>query len=254
MKITILGGTGLIGSKTLPLLQAAGHTIVVASASKGVNVLTGEGVQAALDHADVVIDVLNSPSFDDKPVHEFFQKATANVLPIAKANGVKHYIALSIVGVDLMAPLMPYMHAKLEQEAAIQASGVPYTIVRATQFYEFLSTIVGGHSNNPDGVCRPSSTLMFQPIAASDVATCLADIAQSTPRNGIVDLAGPDNDTMIGTLQTFLNLKGDAHQVVGDEKAGYFGAPIDCTALVPVGAHGEAVIGATHLKEWVAKN
>jgi len=256
MKITILGGTGLIGSKTIPLLQAAGHTVVAASASKGINVITGEGLNAALDHADVVIDVLNAPPaimFDDKPVHEFFQKATANILPIAKTNGVKHYIYLSVVGVDLTAPMMPYMHAKLEQEVAIQASDIPYTIVRATQFYEFLSSIIDGHSH-PDGMCRPSSTLAFQPIAGDDVAACLAEVAQSTPRNDIADLAGPDSDTMVSTLQSFLNLKGDSRKIVGDEKAGYYGAPIERTALVPVEAHGKAIIGATHLKEWIAKN
>lgn len=249
MKITVLGGTGLIGSKLIPLLKSAGHNVVAASMSTGVNVLTGQGIKAAVDGADVVVDVLNSPSFEEKAVNEFFVKATNNILPVVKANGLKHYVMLSVVGCDVM-PNIGYMKAKVVQETALKKADVPYTIVRATQFFEFMGAIVDGFTK-PDGVCRASS-VMIQPIAAKDVATALADVVESSPRNGVVDLSGPEAGTMLEIVKKYLNLKGDTRPTEFDEKAGYYGGQVDEKSLIPVGSHGEPVIGTTHMKEWMA--
>ncbi|AFL86628.1 putative nucleoside-diphosphate sugar epimerase [Terriglobus roseus DSM 18391] len=246
MKIVVMGGTGLIGSKVVQGLQALGHEAVVASPSTGVNILTGEGVEAALQGAAVVVDVTNSPSFADDAVMAFFLDAARNVLPAEIRTGVKHHVALSVVGAEKLAD-SGYMRAKVAQEAAIAASGVPYTVVRATQFFEFAGAIADGGTVN-GAVHLPHA--MMQPIAAEDVAATLVRIALSEPANAILELAGPDAIAMDAFAGQLLASKGDTRTVVADASATYFGAAVDDTSLVP--ARSNPMLGTTHFADWLA--
>src|SRR4030088_2182645 len=185
MKIVVVGGTGLIGSKTVPILRQGGHEVVVASPKSGVNSITGEGLKEALAGARVVIDLANSPSFEDKAVLQFFETSGRNLLAAEAAAGVRHHVALSIVGTD-RTPDNGYFRAKIAQEKLIEASGIPYTIIRSTQFLEFLKGIA---DSSVDGDKVRVSPGLFQPIAADDVATMVADVALAPPRNGIVEIA-----------------------------------------------------------------
>jgi len=188
MKIVIIGGTGLIGSKTVPILRQGGHEVLAASPNTGVNTLTGAGLKEALAGAQVVIDLANSPSFEDKAVLEFFQTSGRNLHAAEKAAGIRHHVALSIVGTD-RSPDNGYFRAKVAQEKLIEAAGIPYTIIRSTQFLEFLRAIAD--SSAAGNVVKLSPGL-FQPIAADDVAAFVADVALAPPRNGIVEIAGPE--------------------------------------------------------------
>src|SRR5437773_8288164 len=188
MKIVVIGGTGLIGSKTVPILRQRGHEVVAASPNTGVNTITGEGLTEALAGTQVVIDLANSPSFEDRAVLEFFETSGRNLLAAEAAASVRHHVALSIVGID-RTPDNGYFRAKVAQEQLIEASGIPYTILRSTQFLEFLGGIA---ASSTDGSTVRLSPGLFQPIAADDVAATVADVALAAPRNGIVEIAGPE--------------------------------------------------------------
>ena len=231
MKIVVIGGSGLIGKKLIPLLRGAGHEAVSASPASGVNTLTGEGLGEALAGADVVVDVTNSPSFEDKAVLEFFEKSTRNILAAEAAAGVRHHVALSVVGADRF-PDSGYLRAKVAQERLIQASKVAYTILRATQFFEFLGAIAGPGT---DTVRLPSAPM--QPLAADDVAAALADVAVGQPANSILEVAGPESQSIAEFVGKALAASGDTRTVVADPQARYFGAALDGLGLTPRGAN-----------------
>jgi uncharacterized protein YbjT (DUF2867 family) len=244
MKIVVIGGSGLIGSNLVGRLRAAGHEVMAASPNSGVNTITGEGLAEALSGAQVVVDVANSPSFEDKAVLEFFETSGRNLLAAEAAAGVRHHVALSVVGTE-RNPDSGYLRAKLAQETLIKASGIPYTILRATQFFEFVNAIV---QSSADGdVCRLSPAL-FQPIAADDVAAVLAEIAVGAPLNGTVEVAGPEPIPMDAIARQFLAAKGDARQVIADVRARYFGAELDDRSLTP-GDHPR--LGVTRFADWL---
>jgi uncharacterized protein YbjT (DUF2867 family) len=243
MKAVIIGGTGLIGRKLAAKLEAGGHEVVAAAPSTGVNSLTGEGLEQALAGADVVVDVTNSPSFEDDAVMDFFRKSTGNLLSAAKAAGVSHYVALSVVGCDRIRD-SGYLQAKHAQEGMIEAGGVPYTVLRATQFFEFLNAIADGGTQG-NAVHMPSGK--FQPVAADDVAATLAEIATASPKNGVVELAGPDASGMAAFIQSYLASKGDARKVVADPQAKYFGAVLDKDGLAPT---GKFIAGRIRFADW----
>jgi uncharacterized protein YbjT (DUF2867 family) len=237
MKITVIGATGLIGSKVVDLLKGDGHDVVAASRATGADVLTGEGLADALAGADVLVDLTNSPSFEDDPVMDFFTRSSANLVAAAKDSGVGHYVALSIVGVDGL-PESGYMRAKVVQEKTITESGLPYTIVRATQFQEFAEAItasltVGDEVHAPDA--------LIQPIAADDVAAEVARVAVAAPLNGVVNIGGPDKISFADLARSVLAKQGSDKTVVVDPKATYFGTPVSETSLV---TGDGAVLGA----------
>ena len=205
MKVVIIGGTGLIGRKVAAKLQSDGHDVMAASPSTGVNSLTGEGLKEVLHGANVVVDVTNSPSFEDNAVLDFFRTSTGHLLSAAAAAGVSHYVALSVVGSDRIRD-SGYLRAKRVQEGMIEAGGVPYTVLRATQFFEFLKAIADGGTEGNVVHMSPSK---FQPVAADDVAATLAEIATGQPRNGVVELAGPEASSMAEFIQRFLSSVGD---------------------------------------------
>ncbi|NPU67044.1 SDR family oxidoreductase [Bradyrhizobium sp. 83012] len=245
MKIVVIGGTGLIGSKLVAQLAAQGHDAVPASPKSGVNSVTGEGLGAALDGADVVVDVSNAPDWSPAAVLDFFERSSRNLVAAGKAAGIKHHVALSIVGTDRMADLA-YFHAKVAQEQVIKTSGLPYTIVRATQFFEFVRSIADAGA--VDGkVVVPAA--LFQPIAADDVAAALADVAVRAPLNATIDIAGPDKQPFASFVSRRLRAAGDGREVVADPKAGYFGAVIDDQSLTPL---GQARLGAIDFDSWLA--
>ena len=246
MKIVIIGGTGLIGSKAVAIMRNAGHEVVAAAPSTGVNTITGEGLRAALAEAQVVVDLANSPSFEDRAVLEFFQTSEASLLPAALSAGVRHHVALSIVAVDRTDN--GYFRAKAAQERLIKASGVPYTIVRATQFMEFLGGIADS-STTGNTVRLPS--VSFQPIAADDVAALVSEVALAEPRNGITEIAGPERGPFNEIVARYLKAVGDPRQVVGDPGAGYWGGRVDQNSLVPL---GEARLGCITLDEWLRRS
>ena len=244
MKIVIIGGTGLIGSKALTILRDAGHEALAASPRNGINTLTGEGLEEALNGAQVVIDLANSPSFEDKAVLDFFETSGRNLHAAEAAAGVRHHVALSIVGTD-RTPENGYFRAKVAQEKLIEASGVPYTIIRSTQFMEFLGGIAA--SSTQGNTVRLSPGL-FQPIAADDVAAIVADVALAAPRNGIVEIAGPQRAPFDEIIARYLKAIGDPREVVRDPEARYFGGRVDEHSLVPL---GDARLGRIGLDEWL---
>ncbi|HJT94981.1 MAG TPA: SDR family oxidoreductase [Mycobacterium sp.] len=228
MKITVIGASGLIGTKVADLLSADGHEVVASSRATGVDVLTGEGLADALAGADAVVDVVNSPSFEDDPVMEFFTKSTTNVVEATNAAGVRHYVVLSIVGVDGL-PDSGYMRAKVVQEKIIAESGVPYTILRATQFAEFAEAITASMTVG-DEVRVPDA--LIQPVAAAKVATDVARAAVAAPLGGIVNIGGPDKISFEQMARAVLAAKGDNKTVVVDPKVGYFGTQLAERSLV----------------------
>jgi uncharacterized protein YbjT (DUF2867 family) len=246
MKIVVIGGTGLIGSKTVAILRQSGHEVVAASPKSGVNSITGEGLKEAMAGAQVVIDLANSPSFEDKAVLEFFETSGRNLLAVEAAAGVRHHVALSIVGTD-RTPDNGYFRAKVAQEKLIETSGIPYTIVRATQFLEFLGAIAASAT---DGKIVRLSPGLFQPIAADDVAAAVADAALAAPRNGIVEIAGPEPAPFDEIIARYLKAIGDPREVVRDTEARYFGGRVEERSLVPL---GEARLGRIGLDEWLRR-
>jgi uncharacterized protein YbjT (DUF2867 family) len=247
MKIVVIGGTGLIGSKTVPILRQAGHEVVAASPNSGVNTITGEGLAKAVAGAGVVIDLANSPSFEDKAVLAFFQTSGRNVHAAEAAAGVRHHVALSIVGTD-RTPDNGYFRAKVAQEKLIEASGIPYTIIRSTQFLEFLKGIADSSMEGDKVRVSPG---LFQPIAADDVAAMVADVALGPPRNGIVEIAGPERAPFNEIVARYLKAVGDHRQVVRDPEARYFGGRVEEHSLVPL---GEARLGRIGLDEWLRRS
>jgi uncharacterized protein YbjT (DUF2867 family) len=247
MKIVVIGGTGLIGSKTVAILRQGGHEVVAASPNTGVNCITGEGLKEAMAGTQVVIDLANSPSWEDKAVLEFFETSGRNLFAAEAAAGVRHHVAVSIVGTDRM-PDNGYFRAKVAQEKLIEKSGIPYTIIRATQFMEFLGGIA---ASGADGSTVRLSPGLFQPIAADDVAAITADVALAAPRGGIVEIAGPERAPLSEIIARYLKALGDPRAVVSDPEARYFGGRVEERSLVPL---GEARLGRIGLDEWVRRS
>jgi uncharacterized protein YbjT (DUF2867 family) len=246
MKIVVIGGTGLIGSKTVAILRRGGHDVVAASPQSGVNTITGEGLKEVLAGAQVVIDLANSLSFEDKAVLEFFETSEGHLLPAEASAGVGHHVALSIVAIDRTDN--GYFRAKAAQEKLIEASGVPYTIVRATQFMEFLRGIADSAA---DGTTVRLPPVLFQPIAADDVAANVAEAALAAPRNGVVEIAGPERAPFNEIVARYLKAVGDPRQVVGDPEARYWGGRVEERSLVPL---SEARLGRIGLEEWLRRS
>jgi uncharacterized protein YbjT (DUF2867 family) len=246
MKIVVIGGTGLIGSKAVAILRQRGHEVVAASPKSGINTITGEGLKAAVAGAQVVIDLANSPSFEDKAVLEFFETSGRNLLPTEVAAGVRHHLALSIVGIDRSDN--GYFRAKVAQEKLIETSHIPYTIIRSTQFLEFLGAIA---DSSADGNIVKISPALFQPIAAEDVAVIVADVALAAPRNGIVEIAGPEQAPFNQFVARYLKAVGDSRKVVSDPEALYFGGRVEERSLVPL---GEARLGGISFDEWLRRS
>lgn len=247
MKVVVIGGSGLIGSRLVRLLGEAGHQVLAASPRTGVNAVTGQGLSNALVGADVVVDVTNAPSWEPEAVLDFFRTSARNLGKAEAAAGVRHHVAVSIVGSERM-PENTYFAAKVAQEEAIEGAGVPYTVVRATQFMEFIGRIAdlsteGGTVRLGDG--------LFQPIAADDVAVILAQTALAGPLNGAVDIAGPDRAPFAEIVTRYLKSVGDARPVVTDRDARYFGGRIENHSLVPL---GDARIGRISLDQWLARS
>jgi uncharacterized protein YbjT (DUF2867 family) len=246
MKIIVIGGTGLIGSKTVAILRQRGHDVVAASPNSGVNTITGEGLKEAVAGAQVVIDLANSPSFEDKAVLEFFEASGRNLLAAEAAVGGRHHVALSIVGIDRSDN--GYFRAKIVQEKLIRMSGIPYTIVRSTQFLEFLRGIA---NSSADGNVVRLPPVLFQPIASDDVAAKVADVALTAPQNGIVEIAGPERALFNEIVARYLKAVGDRREVVRDPQAGYWGGRVDEKSLVPL---GEARLGHIGFDEWFRRS
>jgi uncharacterized protein YbjT (DUF2867 family) len=245
MKIVVIGGTGLIGSKAVPILRDLGHEVIAASPKSGVNTITCEGLKEALAGAQVVIDLANSPSFEDKAVLEFFEASGRNLHPAEIAAGVRHHVALSIVAIDRTDN--GYFRAKVAQEKLIVSSGIPYTIVRSTQFVEFLGGIA---DSSADGNKVRLPPVLFQPIAADDVAAAVAEVANAAPRNGIIEIAGPERAPFNEIIARYLKAVGDPRQVVRDPEAQYWGGRVEERSLVPL---GEARLGRIGLDEWLRR-
>lgn len=228
MKVVVIGGTGVLGSKVVEKLREHGHDVVAASPRTGVNTLTGEGLTDALSGAAVVVDVSNSPSFDDDPAMEFFTKSTANLAAAAKAAGLGHYVAVSIVGADQL-PKSGYLRAKVAQEKLIEESEIPYSIVRATQFAEFTEAITSSMTVG-DEVRVPDA--LIQPIAAEELAVEVARVAAGEPVGGVVSVGGPEKITFEQMARAVLARQGDVKTVVVDPQVGYFGTPLSMNSLV----------------------
>ncbi|HEY9290262.1 MAG TPA: SDR family oxidoreductase [Microlunatus sp.] len=247
MKIVVIGGTGRIGSKLIEKLNAHGHDATAASPQTGCNTLTGEGVDAAVTGAEVLVDVSNSPSFADDDVMNFFVTATNNLVAAAKPAGVGHYVALSVVGNDRL-PDSGYLRAKAAQEKLIKESGIPYTIVRATQFYEFTTAIAD--ESMIDGKLH-LPPVHYQPMAADDVSTAVARAAAGAPINGVQETGGPERVRMDEFISAALKHDGDIRELVSDPHAKYFGTELAEDSLVP---GPDAVLGATSYADWKAAN
>lgn len=246
MKAVVFGGSGLIGNKVIEALKAQGHEAVVASRNLGVDAFTGQGLDAVLQQADIIIDTMDSPSFEDKVARDFFETATSNIIAAARDKHIRHYIALSVVGTNNLQ-VSGYFQGKLKQEQLIKASGIPYTIARATQFYEFVMLIA--QAATEDNIVRlPSAKL--QPMAAIDVARAIANIANGKPYNGIVDIAGPEKIALSEFARKALAAQKDPRNVVTDENALYVQTfKIDDTTLTP---GPNQLLGSTHFDGWLA--
>jgi uncharacterized protein YbjT (DUF2867 family) len=247
MKIVVIGGTGLIGSKLVETLRRAGHEPLAASPGSGIDTYTGEGLEQALEGAQVVVDVSNAPVWDDASVLDFFQTTSHNILAIETTAGVSHHVALSVVGTDRL-PDSGYLRGKLAQEDAVKAASVPYTILRATQFFEFIGRIADS-SMKGDTVHLPP--VLVQPEAADDVAAALAEVALSEPVNGIVELAGPERFPLDELARRVLSANNDPRRVTADMHARYFGAELDEHSLTP---GDNTRIAPTRFEDWLRKS
>jgi uncharacterized protein YbjT (DUF2867 family) len=246
MKIVVIGGSGLIGSKLVKRLREAGHEVMAASPDTGVNTITGEGLREALAGAQVVVDVANSPSFEDNAVLEFFETSGRNLLAAEKAAGVGHHLALSVVGTERL-PESGYLRAKMAQENLIKASGIPYTILHSTQFFEFIGGII--KSGSQGDVIRLSPALV-QPIASDDVIPVLAELTVGPPLNATVEVAGPEARPLDKFARKFLEASGDRRQVIADVHAQYFGTELNDRSLTP-GDHPR--LGPTRFADWLSR-
>ena len=247
MKIVVIGGSGLIGTKLVNKLRKSGHEVLAASPSSGVNTITGEGLAEALGGAQVVVDVANSPSWEDKAVLEFFETSSRNLLAAEAAAGVGHHVALSVVGTERLLQ-SGYSRAKMAQENLIKASKVPYTIVRATQFFEFVNGIA---QSATDGQTVRLPPALMQPIVSDDVAAALADVAINAPVNGMIELAGPEQIRQDELVRRFLTAKQDARQVVTDVHARYYGVELNDQSLTP---GDNPRIGPTRFEDWLSRS
>ncbi|MFP3464019.1 SDR family oxidoreductase [Leifsonia sp. SIMBA_070] len=249
MKIVVIGGTGLVGRRVVELLRERGHDAVAASPSTGVDSVSGEGLEEALRGADVVIDTPNAPSFEDGPVMEFFERSTGNVVAAARQAGVRHYVVLSIVGADRL-PDIGYMRAKVAQERIVREGGIPFTIVRATQFFEFIGALTDGGTQ---GDTATLSDVLMQPIAAADVSAALADVALEEAADAVIEVAGPEPLRLDDLARRLLAARGDARTVTTDTAAGYFGGTVDDRSLTPGNdpAITEQRLGSTSYTQWL---
>ncbi|HTJ99196.1 MAG TPA: SDR family oxidoreductase [Bordetella sp.] len=248
MKIVVIGASGLIGTNVVKRLRGAGHEVVAASLSSGVNIITGEGLADAVKGADVVVDVANSPSFEDKAVLEFFETAGRNIAAAEKAGGVKHHVALSVVGADRL-PDNGYMIAKVAQEKLIKESGIPYTILRSTQFFEFVEGII---KSSAEGNIARLSPALVQPIASDETSAAVADVAVQPPVNGMLEVGGPDLIPMDELARTYLAWKKDtSYQVIADVHARYFGSELNDQSLV---TGKGARIAPTRYQDWLGRS
>jgi uncharacterized protein YbjT (DUF2867 family) len=246
VKIVVIGGTGRIGSKVVAILRQGDHEVIAASPDTGVDTISGEGLKEAMAGTQVVVDLANSPSFEDKAVLEFFKTSGRNLHASEAAAGVRHHVALSIVGIDRSDN--GYFRAKVAQEKLIVSSGIPYTIVRSTQFMEFLGGIAAEAAQGNKVRISPG---LFQPIAAEDVAPIVAEVALAAPANGIVEIAGPDRAPFNEIVARYLKAIGDPRQVVKDPEARYFGGQVEERSLVPL---GEARLGRIAFDEWIRRS
>jgi len=246
MKIVVIGGTGLIGSKLVEKLQATGHEAVAASPDTGVNTITGEGLAEVLEGTEVVVDVANAPVWEDAEVLDFFRTSARNLIAADAVAGVSHQVTLSVVGTDRLQD-SGYFRAKLAQEEAVESGDVPYTILRATQFYEFISRLADSSS---DGESIRLAPVLIQPEAADDVASALAEIATSAPVNGIVELAGPEQFRLDDLARRVLEANADPRPVIADPGARYFGAELHETSLIP---GDNSRIGPTRFEDWLGR-
>src|SRR5262245_19053251 len=246
MKIVVIGGSGLIGQKLVTRLHERGHEAVAASPSSGVNAVTGAGLADVLVDAEVVVDVMNSPSFEDAAVLEFFEKSSRNLLAAEADTGVGHHVALSIVGCDRI-PDSAYLRAKVAQEKLIQSAGIPYTILRATKFFEFIGTSTAQFATDGQTIRVPAA--FIQPILSDDVVAALVDVTLGAPVNGIIDVAGPERFRFDDIIRQFLSATQDTRQVVIDTHARYCGAKLDEQSLIP---RGNAHSGATRFEDWLS--
>lgn len=246
MKVVVIGGTGLIGSKLVAVLRQRREEVLAASPDSGVNTLTGEGLSAALAGAQVAVDVANSPSFEDTAVMKFFETSTRNLLAAEAAAGVRHHVALSVVGTERLQA-SGYFRAKLAQERLIKAAGIPYTILRSTQFFEFMGRIADSGS---DGKTVRVSPAQVQPIVSDDVVAALADITLGAPVNGTVEVAGPEKFRLDELVRRILSARSDTREVTADADARYFGAELDDQSLVP---GDNPRIGATRFEAWLGR-
>ncbi len=244
MKFVVIGGSGLIGKQVVSNLQQLGHEVLAASRSSGINAVTGEGLADALAGAQVVVDVANSPSFEDQAVLEFFEKSSRNLIAAEKAAGVGHHVALSVVGTERLLESGDF-RAKMAQEELIKAAGVPYTILRATQFFEFVGGIAGAATEG-DTVRLPPA--LMQPVAAVDVAAAVAELAVGAPVNGMVEIAGPEPIRQDDLVRRFLTATGDARKVITDVHAGYFGIQLNDRSLTP---GDNPRLGTTRFEDWL---
>jgi uncharacterized protein YbjT (DUF2867 family) len=247
MKIVVIGGTGLIGSKLVALLRQRGQEVLAASPDSGVNTLTGEGLSEALAGAQVVVDLANSPSFEDTAVMKFFQTAGRNLLAAEAVAGVRHHIALSIVGADRL-PDSGYLRAKVVQENLIKASGTPYTILRSTQFFEFVGRIA---DEGAEGNLVRVPAALIQPIVSDDVVAVLAEIALGPPVNGTLEVGGPERFRFDEIIGRALSVKNDKRKVMADAHARYFGTELDEESLIP---GGKARIGQMRFDAWISRS
>jgi uncharacterized protein YbjT (DUF2867 family) len=247
MKIVVIGGSGLIGTKVVNNLRQQGHAVVAASPSSGVNTVTGEGLADALSGAQVVVDVANSPSFEDKAALEFFETSGHNLLTAEATAGVGHHVALSVVGTERLLA-SGYFRAKMAQENLIKASSIPFTIVRATQFFEFVGGIA---QSATEGQTVRLPAAMMQPIASDDIAAALGDVALAEPLNSTIDLAGPEPIRQDELVRQFLTATGDPRTVITDPKALYFGTAINDQSLTP---GDNPRLGPTRFKDWLSRS
>lgn len=246
MKIVIIGGTGLVGSKLVGKLRERGYEAVAASPATGVDTLTGEGLGEALHGASVVVDVSNSPSFEDAAVMEFFTTSTRNLLEAARAAGVSHYVALSVVGTERLSE-SGYFRAKTAQEELIKASSIPYSIVHATQFFEFVKNIAAAAT---EGNTVRLAPVLVQPMAADDVAKAVGRVAVGAPANGVVEVAGPERFRLDELVRAALSARQDPREVVTDPGSRYFGAILDLYTLMP---GDSARLGETRFQQWLSQ-
>jgi uncharacterized protein YbjT (DUF2867 family) len=247
MKIVVIGGTGLIGSKLVQNLRERGHDVLAASPSTGVNSITREGLAQAMDGAEVVVDVANAPSWEDQAVLDFFETSSRNLLAAEAAAGVRHHVALSIVGSERL-PENGYFRAKVAQENLIKASGIPYTLLRATQFFEFVGGIVQSFAVGEEIRISPA---LIQPIASVDVVAALTDVALAAPVNGMVEVAGPEAMPLDDLARRFLRVNQDDRKVLPDVNARYFGDVLDDQSLT---AGKNARLGAIRFEDWLAQS